>query len=110
LTSLLTVALLQCYCFSIGCVLWRRIYKPETLPPAAWPLGKWGSTINALAVVFCVYAFFWAFWPQVYPFTAVDFNWASPVYTFVLIGAMIYFVVKGKKKYFGPVTEVEGRF
>jgi choline transport protein len=91
-------------------VLWRRIYKPETLPPAAWPLGKWGSTINALAVVFCVYAFFWAFWPQVYPFTAVDFNWASPVYTFVLIGAMIYFVVKGKKKYFGPVTEVEGRF
>lgn len=54
LTSLLTVALLQCYCISIGCVLWRRVYRPETLPPATWPLGRWGVPINALAVVFCI--------------------------------------------------------
>jgi amino acid transporter len=32
ITSLMTVALLQCYMFSIGSILWRRIVHPETLP------------------------------------------------------------------------------
>lgn len=109
ITSLYTVALLQCYCFSIGCLLWRRIYKPETLPPAAFSLGKWGIPINAFAVLFSVWCFFWSFWPQEYPITAAGFNWASPVFVAVLIGAAIFFVFQGKNQYFGPVTEVEGR-
>lgn len=109
ITSLYTVALLQCYCFSIGCLLWRRIYKPETLPPAAFSLGKWGIPINAFAVVFSIWCFFWSFWPQEYPVMAASFNWASPVFVAVLIGAAIFFVFQGKNQYFGPVTEVEGR-
>jgi choline transport protein len=109
LTSLLTVALLQCYTFSISCMLYRRIYLPHTLPPATWPLGKFGVPINAAAVIFGLYCFFWAFWPQSYPVTAEGFNWASPVYAAVLIFALGYFAVKARKQYFGPVTVVEGR-
>lgn len=109
ITSLYTVALLQCYCFSIGCLLWRRITKPETLPPAAWSLGKWGIPINAFAVCFSLWTFFWAFWPQEYPVTAAAFNWASPVFVLTLIVAGIFFIVKGKNQYFGPVIDVEGR-
>lgn len=36
--SLSTVAILQCYCFSIGCLLWRRIAHPETIPSAQFSL------------------------------------------------------------------------
>ena len=109
ITSILVVALLQCYCLSIGCCLWRRIYQPETMPPAAGSLGRWGVPTNVAAVLFSLWAFFWSFWPQEYPVTAAAFNWASPVFVTVLLGAMIFFVVKGRKPYFGPVKEVEGR-
>ena len=61
ITSLSTVSLLQCYCLSIGCCLWRRIYKPETLPPAKFSLGRFGIPLNVMAVAYSLWAFFWAY-------------------------------------------------
>ncbi|KAK5719722.1 hypothetical protein LTR17_015173 [Elasticomyces elasticus] len=109
ITSLSTVSLLQCYCLSIGCFLWRRIYHPETLPPAKFSLGRWGIPINAFAVLYSIWGFFWAFWPQATPVTAAGFNWASPIFVVVLIVALLYFVFRAKHTYFGPVVDVEGR-
>ena len=109
ITSLSTVSLLQCYCLSIGCVLWRRIRHPETLPHAKFSLGKFGIPINAFAVVYSLYGFFWAFWPQATPVDAEGFNWASVIFVVVLIVALVYFQFRAKHRYFGPVTEVEGR-
>jgi amino acid transporter len=57
ITSLMTVALLQCYMFSIGSILWRRIVHPETLPQGTFMLGRWGIPINAFAVVWCAWSF-----------------------------------------------------
>jgi hypothetical protein len=57
ITSLMTVALLQCYMFSIGSILWRRIKYPETLPTGTFMLGKWGIPLNAFAVVWCAWSF-----------------------------------------------------
>ena len=90
ITSLLTVALLQCYCLSIGCVLWRRIAKPQTLPPAQFSLGRWGIPVNASAVLYSLWAFFWSFWPQATPVTASGFNW-------VCISSMIAFECNSRR-------------
>ena len=109
ITSLLTVALLQCYCLSIGCLLWRRIHHPETLPPAQFSLGKFGIPINALAVTYAIWAFFWSFWPQTFPVTREGFNWASVIFVAVLIIAMVYYAFIARKQYTGPVALVEGR-
>ena len=109
INSLLTVALLQCYCLSIGCVLWRRIYHPETLPPSEFSLGKWGVPINAMAVVYAFWSFFWCFWPEATPVTAEGFNWSSVIFVSVLLIALVYFIFRAKNRYVGPVTEVEGR-
>ena len=115
ITSLATVSLLQCYCLSIGCVLWRRINHPETLPQAKLSLGKAGVPINAMAVGYSLWAFFWSFWPQ-YSLASLksslgaeSFNWASVIFVTVLIVAMFYFWFRAKDRYVGPVTEVEGR-
>ncbi|KAK3046098.1 hypothetical protein LTR09_012391 [Extremus antarcticus] len=51
INSLLTVALLSCYNLSTGCVLYRRTYHPETLPPASFSLGKWASVIYASVLI-----------------------------------------------------------
>ena len=61
--SLAIVALMATYMISIGCVLWRRLKIPESLPPTKWSLGKWGILVNCIALAYASYAFFWAFWP-----------------------------------------------
>lgn len=109
ITSLLTVALLQCYFTSIACVLWRRIYYPETLPPAKFSLGKWGVTVNTAAVLCCLWGFFWCFWPQVTHPSAADMNWAGPIYGAVLLIALVYYIVRARHIYEGPVAMVMGR-
>ncbi|KAJ3496157.1 hypothetical protein NLG97_g2863 [Lecanicillium saksenae] len=107
--SLSTVAILQCYCFSIGCLLWRRIAHPETLPPAKFSLGVWGIPTNILAVLFSFYSFFWCFWPQENHVNAGGFNWASPLFVSTGIVAFAYYFLGGRKNYNGPVIHVEGR-
>ena len=51
------------YAISIGCVLWRRMRIPESLPPTKWSLGKWGVLVNGIGLTYAIYSFFWAFWP-----------------------------------------------
>lgn len=109
ITSLLAVALLQCYCISISCLLWRRIKHPETLPPAEFSLGKWGIPVNIAAVLFSLWSFFWSFWPQAYPVTAPGFNWAVALFLVTVIGASIDYVFRGRRKWHGPVSLVRGR-
>lgn len=109
ITSLCVVALIGCYVISISCVLWRRIYYPETLPHAQWSLGKWGIPINTAAVIYGTWGFFWSFWPQESPVTASGFNWSSPIFVLTLAISIIYYFAIGRKQYKGPVALVEGR-
>ncbi|KAK3670167.1 hypothetical protein LTR78_009923 [Recurvomyces mirabilis] len=104
ITSLLTVALLQCYLFSIGSILWRRIYRPESLPPSHFSLGRWGVPINIAGVIYAAWAFFWSFWPIATPVTAAGFNWASVIFIGVLMIALIHYLVKARHVYTGPVV------
>ncbi|KAK5128831.1 hypothetical protein LTR85_000164 [Meristemomyces frigidus] len=108
ITSLNTVSLLQCYVFAIGCVLWRRLKCPETLPPARFSLGRWGVPVNVAAVLYSVWSFFWCFWPQAQPVTAGGFNWAGPLYVLAIIVSALYYI-RARHHYEGPVTAVEGR-
>lgn len=103
------MALLQCYCLSIGCLLWRRITHPESLPPASFSLGRAGIPINAAAVLYAFWAFFWSFWPQYSPVTPESFNWASVIFVGVLLIAAVFFVVKARKVYHGPVVLIRER-
>jgi choline transport protein len=108
ITSLNTVSLLQCYVFAIGCVLWRRLTRPQTLPPARFSLGRCGVAINVAAVLYSLWSFFWCFWPQATPVTASGFNWAGPLYVLALIVSALYYF-KARHQYEGPVMSVEGR-
>lgn len=108
-TALCTVSLLLCYMVSIGCLLWRRVFHPDTLPPARFSLGRWGIPTNIVAILFSVWCFLWNFWPQDYPVTPVDFNWASAIYILVVALAGVCYFCGGNKTYHGPVALVEGR-
>lgn len=70
--QLAIVALMATYSISIGCVLWRRITIPSTLPPVFWSLGKWGIVVNGLGLAYANFSFFWAFWPIYWKPTAEE--------------------------------------
>ncbi|KAH7021801.1 amino acid permease 2 [Macrophomina phaseolina] len=106
--SLNVVSLMITYSCSIGCVLWRRIYHPETLPNCRWSLGKWGVPVNAFGFLYSLHAFFWCFWPNATPTDAENFNWASVMFVAVAIFSTIYYYVWGRKAYKGPVVLTEG--
>lgn len=97
------------YTISIGCVLWRRISCPHTLPPARWSLGRWGLPINVAGLSYSLWAFFWAFWPDYHPVTVGDFNWASVMFGGVTALSLLMYYAEGRKVYEGPVVLVEGR-
>ena len=75
--SLAIVALMATYAISIGCVLWRRITLPHTLPPVFWSLGKWGLAVNGIGLTYAIYSFFWAFWPIYWDPTAEEVSAVS---------------------------------
>lgn len=107
IVSLCTVALLQCYLFSISCILWRRIRFPESLPPTKFSLGRWGVPVNASAVAFCLWSFFWTFWPEESPVTIDNLNWAPVLFVATVIVSLGCYVFGGSQKYKGPVALVE---
>ncbi|GAB1206825.1 hypothetical protein APSETT445_005527 [Aspergillus pseudonomiae] len=48
--SLNVAALMWTYVVSIGCLLYRRLSCPDTLPPQRWSMGKYGIWVNAAAL------------------------------------------------------------
>lgn len=107
--SLFSVAQMATYSLSISCVLWRRLTAPEILPEASWGLGRWGALVNGVAVAYAWFTWFWMFWPTAVPLSGPgDMNWAVVMFFGVLAIAMIHFLIRARKTYFGPVTKVAG--
>ncbi|KAA6408204.1 MAG: amino acid transporter [Lasallia pustulata] len=106
--SLNLVSLMLTYMTSIGCVLLRRIRHPELLPRARWSLGRWGVPVNIGGLAYSTHAFFWCFWPNATPVDVTTFNWALVMFWGLAVIALVYYWVKGRHVYKGPVVLVEG--
>ncbi|KAF1965590.1 GABA permease-like protein [Bimuria novae-zelandiae CBS 107.79] len=106
--SLNVVSLMITYMFSIGAVLYRRIYHPELLPRCRWSLGRYGVFINTVGFLYASHAFFWSFWPNYNSNEIHDFNWAVVVFAGVAVASLVDYVVRGRKVYKGPVVLVQG--
>ncbi|KAI7091319.1 amino acid transporter-like protein [Hortaea werneckii] len=101
--SLGTVSILSSYTITVGCLIWRRLYgKP--LPARRWSLGRWGLAVNLFSLCLTTPMLFFYVWPLYYPVTASTMNWSSAMLGGVTIIALIYYVVKGRHDYAGPVS------
>ncbi|KXG46872.1 Amino acid/polyamine transporter I [Penicillium griseofulvum] len=105
--SLNVAALMYTYIISISCVIYRKIWHPDTLPPRRWDLGKWGLGINIVGLLYCCFALFWALWPGDLVVTAEGFNWSVVLFAGVFIISLVMYVVKGRKDYVGPSVIVQ---
>ena len=105
IVALLTSATCFSYALSIGCVLLRRLRGPP-LPHARWSLGKFGVPVNAFAIGYVITAATASFFPVAIPVQASSMNWSIVMFAGVFTIATVDYLVRGRKKYQGPVTRV----
>lgn len=104
--SLNVAALMYTYIISISCIIYRKIWHPDTLPPRRWDLGRWGLTVNIVGLLYCMFALFWALWPSETPVTVDNFNWSVVIFGVVFVLSLVMYAVKGRREYNGPVVIV----
>lgn len=106
IVSLTVGAILSSYIISMSCVALRKIRKDKPLSHARWSLGKYGLAINTAAVLFLLVIYVFAFFPLGTPVTVETMNWSSLIYVFIVLFAIAYFLLYGRKVYEGPVVLV----
>lgn len=100
--SLGTCAILSSYAISISCMFMKR-WRKEPLLPSRFSLGIFGIWVNGMSVLYLCIAITFAFFPT-FPHPTLDLmNWNILIYGIVVIFSLGYFVVKGRKRYNGPV-------
>jgi choline transport protein len=100
-------ALLTSYIICISCLLLRRI-RGEPLLPSKFSLGRIGGfAINVFSLCFLSFILVMCFFPAVPNPTPAEMNWAVAIYGVVILLALLYFFVRGRKSYKGPVAYVK---
>lgn len=105
LLTISATGLLTSYMIVIGVVLRKRLVG-EPLLASRWKLGIWGIPINVTAICFCLIATCFIFWPAAPNPTPASMNWSCLMYGVVVIGAVAYYHIRGKREYDGPVVRI----
>lgn len=108
LLSLTTIAIYISYGIPIFLIFLRRFSSTNPIIFGPWNLGAHGLWINGIAVLFCIFLVIFLPFPPILPVTAQNMNYASVMLVGVMALAMLqYFVFGGRKKFVGPIREVQ---
>jgi choline transport protein len=105
IVSLSVAGFFGSYLIPLSLFLYKRIKHPEQVPPGPWTLGRWGVYVNAFAIGWSVLIMFFSFWPTSVPVTPVNMNWSCVLWSGVVLFAVGFWWIHGKKVYKGPVVE-----
>ncbi|KAK5702006.1 hypothetical protein LTR97_004824 [Elasticomyces elasticus] len=106
INGLISGAIALTYGLSIGCVLWRRLFG-QPLPYARWSLGRFGLLTNGTGFLFEMFVMVMSFFPLFSTVTTKTMNWGIAMFGGASIICAIYYVVKGRHVYVGPVARVK---
>lgn len=104
--SLSISGVLASYIVSIGCMTRKRILN-ELLLPSKFSLGRWkGFALNVASLIYLVVFFVLSFFPVDKDPSLTVMNWACLMFGATIIFALLYYVIKGRRVYDGPVEYV----
>ncbi|PVI00793.1 amino acid transporter [Periconia macrospinosa] len=101
--SLQGMALCVSYITPITFIAWRRIFGTAP-PPGPFTLGPWGLLCNLLALVYLILVVIWMPFPTMLPVTGSNMNYAGPVLGFVILAALVDWMISGRKRFKVPVA------
>jgi len=79
-----------------GTLVWGPFHLP----------GIFGIAVNVIAVCFGIIIFIFSFFPVATPVTPQSMNYSVVMSAFVLIAAVVYYIVWARKEFKGPIVEV----
>ncbi|KAJ6115686.1 hypothetical protein N7523_006103 [Penicillium sp. IBT 18751x] len=89
----------------VSVILAHQIYKRKVkFIEGPFTLGKWGTLINYVAVIWVLFISTILFFPSQLPVTPANMNYAICVAAFIGIFALFWWWVAAKGKYTGPQT------
>ncbi|KAF4967228.1 hypothetical protein FSARC_5207 [Fusarium sarcochroum] len=95
--SLAVVSLQSSYLLPIVLVIWRRVFRPDTLSWGPWHLGKAGIFINVIAVIYLSFTCIFLLFPPFQPITAANMNYAPVVLGGALLFGCVYWPLRKLK-------------
>lgn len=100
--SLTALALYVSYILPILFLLWRRISRPKSIVWGPFRLGKYGVPLNLLALCYVLFLVAWMPLPTILPVDANNMNYAGPLFAAVILGALLDWVISGRKRFEVP--------
>jgi amino acid transporter len=94
------IALDWSYCIPIFCKLAFGKFKP-----GPWHMGKFGRFVNAWACLWTLFVSIIFILPTVRPVTALTMNYAIAFLALILLAALVFWYLGGRRYYTGPITE-----
>jgi choline transport protein len=106
--SLATVALYVSYLIPILCLVLKR-FSGNKIAWGPWTLGRYGVFINIFALCYGIFICIFLPFPSQRPITSMNMNYASTVFVFVVVFAIVDWYLRGRKVYTGPKREIDPR-
>lgn len=106
ITSLGQLGLVSSYIIVIACIFAKRLRR-EPLLPSRFSLGRGGIVVNALALCFLALAFVFLFFPAAPHPSPASMNWSCLMFGSILAFSLVYYWVRGRFEYVGPVEYVK---
>ncbi|GFF62193.1 putative amino acid permease [Aspergillus udagawae] len=103
--SLGTAALLSSYIISITCVRIRR-WRKQPLPPARWSMGRFTPFVDTVSILVLTVIWVFSFFPLTAHVNSTNMNWGVVIFGGVILLCLVYYQLRAKKVYKGPVTRV----
>jgi choline transport protein len=101
-------------------LLWRRIQgispydvrtamvSSKTLQWGPWKVaGALGVANNLFACIYLLVMWFFSFWPGSVEVTAESMNFSSVTFGGIVLFAIVWYFIRGRKAYKGPIVEVD---
>jgi amino acid transporter len=109
------MAILGMYASYFSPILFMLLYGRRSSSPIIRGLGSgpfnlgkgWGPVVNIAAVLWLVLAMVFSTFPTVEPVTPVNMNYCVVVTMgWMVIGAVYYYLLGGKRHFTGPIVEI----
>ena len=104
IVSLTIAGLFTSYMIPITLLVMKR-FKGDEIRWGPWRLGRAGLPINVCALAFLFISTLFSFFPPATPVTAVSMNWSVVVFMGGIIIGLVFYAVRGRKIYTGPIVE-----